>query len=456
MIYSIIDVETTGGNPKNSKITEIAIYNFDGNEIVDEFITLINPEMEIPDFIVRLTGIKNEMVQDAPKFYEVANKIIEMTENSLFVAHNVGFDYGMIRHEFKSLGYDYRRPHLCTVRASRVIIPGHESYSLGKLSRALDIKIEGRHRAGGDAMATVALFKIIHGKDKNKLSTFIQNEVNTSILHPQLDIDVLDDIPNKAGVYTFYNDANQRIYIGKSKHIKKRIEQHLKNHKTAKGLQMAKEIFRIEYEITGSEVIALLKESKEIKKYQPIFNRQLRKNKFPYGIFDVLNDEGYLELKLSLTSKTTLEPIQLFATKKEAQYKLEQIQEAYNLCQKLCGLYKTKTSCFHFEIKKCQGACLGIESTDDYNQRVEAYIASNVHSNNNFYIVDKGRVKGEKSLILVQNGSYAGYGYAPFHFNQLPPVRWFKFIEPAKEDKDSKWIVKHVQSSLAHLQIIPF
>ena len=134
MNYAIVDIETTGGSPKSSKITEIAIYKHDGKEVIDEFVTLINPEMPIPPFIVNLTGINDEMVKDSPKFYEIAKDIVEFTKDCVFVAHNVGFDYGIIRHEFRSLGFDYRRPHLCTVRASRYVIPGHDSYSLGKLT----------------------------------------------------------------------------------------------------------------------------------------------------------------------------------------------------------------------------------------------------------------------------------------------------------------------------------
>jgi len=138
--YVVVDIETTGGSPKSSKITEIALYKTDGAQILDEYITLINPEIPIPEFIVRLTGINDKMVETAPKFYEVAKKIIEFTQDCIFVAHNVAFDYGMIRGEFRSLGYDFRLPHLCTVRASRYMLPGHDSYSLGKLARALGIE----------------------------------------------------------------------------------------------------------------------------------------------------------------------------------------------------------------------------------------------------------------------------------------------------------------------------
>ena len=202
-MFVIVDVETTGGSPQNSKITELAMYKFDGTKIIEEFTTLLNPEMEIPEFIVRLTGITDQMVADSPKFFEIAKQILEFTNNCVFVAHNVSFDYGMFRSEFKRLGYDFRLPHLCTVRSSRNILPGHASYSLGKITRDLGISIVGRHRAGGDALATCKLFEIIYKKDEQKLRSFIQDELNPKSLHPNLDLDTIEAIPNKTGVYLF-------------------------------------------------------------------------------------------------------------------------------------------------------------------------------------------------------------------------------------------------------------
>jgi DNA polymerase-3 subunit epsilon len=160
-MYAVVDIETTGGNNKDGKITEIAIYIFNGQEITDSFISLINPECYIPNFITNLTGISNEMVANAPKFYEIARKIVEITANKIFVAHNVGFDYNFIRKEFKDLGYDFNRKTLCTVELGRKYLPGHKSYSLGKLCAELAIDINGRHRAGGDALATVKLLQLI-------------------------------------------------------------------------------------------------------------------------------------------------------------------------------------------------------------------------------------------------------------------------------------------------------
>ena len=300
MNYVIVDIETTGGSPKASKITEIAIYKHDGTNIIGEFSSLVNPEMKIPEFIVRLTGISDSMVASAPKFYELAKEIIEFTEGCIFVAHNVGFDYGILRHEFRTLGYDYRRPHLCTVRTSRYVIPGLESYSLGKLSRNLGIEIVGRHRAGGDALATAHLFTLLFEKDPDNLQKFIQQEVNPKILHPNLDLENLDEIPNKPGVYKFFNDLNQLIYIGKSKNIKKRINQHFTGI-DVKSKKIQNEVFTVTYEETGSELIALLKESEEIKIHKPIYNRAQRKNIFNLALYVETDKKGYLNLKIQKT-----------------------------------------------------------------------------------------------------------------------------------------------------------
>jgi len=441
MRFAIVDIETTGGSPKNSKITEIAVYVHDGKEIVDEFVSLVNPETKIPEFITKLTGISDKMVSEAPKFYEIAKKVIEITENCIFVAHNVGFDYNILRNEYKTLGFDYRRPHLCTVRASRFVIPGMASYSLGKLTAELGIKIKGRHRAGGDALATAHLFTLLIKKDPSNLETFIQKEVNPKILHPNLDLEILEELPLKTGVYKFFNEFNQLIYIGKSNQIKKRVEQHLRNTQTKKGIQMRSEIARIEYILTGSELIALLLESDLIKQHQPIYNRSLRKNRFPYGLYDYTDDNGYRRLFVGKQQGANQIPLTSFTTKAEGQKYLEYTCERLELCQKLCDLYPTKSACFHHSIKKCKGACIQQESREDYNPRVDEFINELLLNERSFYIMDKGRHRSEKSLVLVERGILCGYGYAPYHFNSIPVFRWKHFIELHEENKDSKMIL---------------
>jgi DNA polymerase-3 subunit epsilon len=441
MPFVIVDVETTGGSPKHSKITEIAMYKYDGNAIIDEFITLLNPEQSIPDFIVRLTGITDAMVKDAPKFYEVAKHILDFCEGSVFVAHNVGFDYGMLRNEFRALGYDFRFPHLCTVRAARFLLPGHNSYSLGKISAALGITIDGRHRAGSDALATTKLFDRIYHKDPQNLAHFIQHEVNPKNVHPKLDMNCVDDLPEKTGIYRFYDEYNRLIYIGKSKNVKKRVEQHLRNTTTAKGEMMRQEIARIEHELTGSELIAMLLESEEIKQHKPLFNRKLRRSIFTYGLYDEPNENGYLTLKVGLASKTEAVPLTYFNSKKEANEYVKNRGDYFGLCQKINGVYPSQDACFQHSVKQCAGACIGEEAPKNYNEKVTRFIASLRYDESSFYIVDKGRNRNEKSLVLIENGTYRGYGHAPYHFNQAAPLHWKRFIEIKDENRDIRSII---------------
>lgn len=444
MKFAIVDIETTGGNPKSSKITEIAIYISNGYEIIDEYVTLLNPESKIPPFIVQLTGISDKMVENAPKFFEVAKKIIEITEDCIFVAHNVGFDYGVIRHEFKNLGYDFRKKQLCTVRASRYMIQGEASYSLGKLCRSLGIELEGRHRAGGDALATTHLFHRLMLQSERDLHAFVQDDINPKILHPNLDLETLDELPNKAGVYKFFNEFNQLIYIGKSKQIKSRVEQHLKNVKTQKGIKMQAEIARIEYELTGSEWIALLLESELIKKHKPIYNRMLRRNSFPFGLFQLENQAGYKTLHIARISKTNELPLTTFTTQKEAIQYLTHICEKYELCQKLCGLYTSTSSCFAYQVKQCFGACIEKENQETYNNRVDNFVSNLLFEAQNFYIVDAGRTRYEKSLIKVENGTYIGYGFIPHFAIKNKPKSWTKYIDFRIEDKDVRTILQQL------------
>lgn len=454
MHYVIVDIETTGGSPQASKITEIAMYKHDGTHFIDEFVTLVNPGMKIPDFIVRLTGISDAMVKDAPHFYEIAKKIVEFSENCVFVAHNVGFDYNVIRQEFKSLGFDYRRTHLCTVRASRYILPGHDSYSLGKLCRSVGIELKGRHRAGGDAHATALLFQMIFAKSERNLMTFLQEDLNPKVLHPNLDLNELEEIPNKTGIYKFFDDANRLIYIGKSKHIRKRIDQHLRNTKTKKGIEMMSEICRIEFELTGSELIALLYECDLVKKHKPIYNKTLRKNQFPYGLFTFQDSASYLHFYVDKTAGKLENPMITFSSKAEAVNYLANLCTTAQLCEKLCGLYKTQTSCFGYQIKKCYGACVHEESPESYNARVREIIERHEFQQQNFYLVENGRMRNEKCLILVENGSYVGYGFVPYYVMKQPKHTWKKNIDLYQEDRDIRTILSHYLRKNADLNIV--
>jgi DNA polymerase-3 subunit epsilon len=418
-MYAIIDIETTGGSPHNSKITEIAIIKHDGEKVVEEYSTLINPECYIPFQITQLTGISNEMVRDAPPFYEVAKKIIELTEDAVFVAHNVNFDYSFVRAAFKDLGYTYHRKTLCTVRMSRQAFPGFSSYSLGNLCANLDIRIENRHRAMGDAKATAILFDKILQSNAN----IIDDIKNAAIaipknLPPQLKEDALSKIPTGiTGVYYFHNTLGDVIYVGKSNDIKKRILQHFASGKTKKSARMLNDVAHISIENTGSELIALLLESDEIKKLKPIYNTsQKRTSAVPYySIYEKLDDAGYVNLYVDRhqegrDSLTTVD------SGIEAKKIFERVVEKYNLCLAKCELHNFKGACFNYQIKKCNGACVGLENPEEYNERVEQAIKSFSFQNQSFFLIGKGREEGEKSVVCIERGHYKGFGYFDANF----------------------------------------
>lgn len=410
-VYAIIDIETSGGNPAKDKITEIAVILHNGTEVVQEFTSLINPECRIPYHISALTGITNEMVADAPKFFEVARDLVELTRDAVFVAHNVGFDYNFIRNEFRRLGYEFKRDQLCTVRLSRKLLPGHRSYSLGRLCDELHIEVKDRHRAYGDAIATAKLFNLLLETEKQNNTNFISGGGLPRDLNPHLDPSILKKLPEEPGVYYFYNRQLELIYIGKSKNIRTRVLSHFSNQSTSKAIQMRTEVADISFEKTGNELIALLKESEEIKQFKPLYNRAQRRSIFQYGLFFETDEDGYLTFFLRKTSDTDTLPLVCFSTKAEAHAFMNRIIDQFSLCQKLCGMYPTQGGCFHHEIGACKGACLGRETPASYNLRAEKVLNAYCFGFRNLLIIGAGRSHQEKAVVKIENGRYIGFGF---------------------------------------------
>ena len=439
-IYSILDIETTGGKYNEEGITEIAIYKFDGHEVVDQFSSLINPEREIQPFVVNLTGINSNMLRNAPKFYEVAKRIIEITEDTILVAHNAQFDYRILRTEFRRLGFDFSKETLCTVELAKDLIPEEESYSLGKLTRSLGIPVSDRHRAAGDAQATVKLFKMLLAKDldKNIIKESIRLEPKYQ-MEPKL-LDIIDSLPSIIGVYYMHNSNGDIIYIGKSKNIRRRVNQHFTstNHKSKKiQLQVA----AVTYEETGSELVALLKESEEIKRNKPFFNRALKQNIFSHGLYSFTDDNGYVNLKISNTNRKGT-PIITFSNMRSAKSFTTKLVDEHNLCQKLTGLHYTSSNCFNYTIKQCLGACVDEELFEDYNKRVTTIINYYMFDNQSIVIVDRGRAVDERSAVLIENGIFKGFGFYNLNYqiNNLDILE--NIITPMEHNRDTQHIIQ--------------
>ncbi|MEM1120540.1 MAG: exonuclease domain-containing protein [Bacteroidota bacterium] len=415
-LYAIVDIETTGGKASRSRITEIAIALHDGKKVIDTYETLINPETVIPFGITQLTGITQGMVEDAPKFYEVAKKIVEMTENAIFVAHNVRFDYGFVREEFKRLGFTYSRRQLCTVRLTRNTFPGLGSYSLDNLIRHFKIPFRNRHRAMGDVEATTILFEKILAKEESEkeMKALINLGVKESRLPKNITLEQLHALPEVAGVYYFYDKFGEVIYVGKSINIKKRVMEHFAKTTTKAG-KLQKHVDDISYEITGSELIALLYESYEIKRLRPPINRAQRLRNFPYVIHQYTNDEGFICLDIAKPTakiRKSLKVIAEYPKIASAKGYLMRALHVFELCAYHCNIESGNKPCFNYHVKKCFGSCANKETPEEYNERVlEAAEYLQTIFEEDFFIVDQGREETEKAVVLVEDGRYAGFGY---------------------------------------------
>ena len=441
-MYAVVDIETTGNGYKGQKITEISIFVFDGKIVVDEFTSLVNPEQNIPPFITNLTGITNAMVRNAPKFYEIAKDIIEITTDCVFVAHNVNFDYNVIHKEFADLGFPYKRKKLCTVRLSRKLIPGLPSYSLGKLCASIGIPLNDRHRAMGDTKATTLLFERLLQLDAEQqvFTSFLKPGSRQATLPPGLPKDIFDQLPERTGIYYFRDEKEEIIYVGKALNIKKRVLSHFYDKKN-REVAMCQQTVNITYEITGSELVALLLESSEIKRHYPVYNRAQRRNNEGYGIFSYEDRSGLIHLAWN-SLKNVPDPIIKFYNTTESRLFMERLCEEFELCPKYCHLQSNVNSCFHYQIKKCKGICRGEESLESYNERVKKAIDYMSNDTKSYVIRQRGRNEEEKSFVLIENGIYQGYGFID-HDQQVSSLSELKeFLILKKDNRDVQRILR--------------
>ena len=408
MIYTIIDVETTG---QSNRMTEISIFKYDGTIVIEEFTSLINPESFIPQHITALTGIDNGLVADAPVFAEVAQDILNITEDTIFVAHNVNFDYNVISGEFKRIGLEFTRKKLCTVRLSRRLIPGHRSYSLGKICKALDINLVDRHRARGDAEATVILFELLLQQPtaSDVFKEFLNKNSREATLPPNLPKASFEALPHAAGIYYFKDKKGKVIYVGKAKDLKKRVLSHFYS-KTKKSLAMVRETRDIDFEISGSELIALLMEDAAIKHHFPIYNVVAKRTIQTFSIFSYEDRKGVLHLA-SNKGRLVPNPIITFFNVRDVRSYLEKICAQYNLCPKYCHLQESVSECSHYSITNCKGICRDIESVEDYNNRVLEAINDMSHQRADVIVREKGRHTNEEAFVMIKDGEYLGYGF---------------------------------------------
>ncbi|MEL6124362.1 MAG: exonuclease domain-containing protein, partial [Bacteroidota bacterium] len=354
--YAIIDVETTGGMHHRDKVIEVAIILTDGREIIDSFQSLVHPERSIPYHITRITGIDDDMVAHAPRFYEIAKDIIEIMDGAIFVAHNVKFDYNFIKEEFKSLGYAFNKKRLCTVKLTRSTMPGLRSYGLDNLIKHFDIEVDARHRAYDDTLATWKIFKTIISDmdDSYHVNQLINEGLDASILPRGMSMDEMHATPETPGVYYLCNEEDDVLYVGKAKNIRSRLFQHFRNL-SRKSTNIYAMVHRLHYKETGSELLALLLELYEIKRLKPELNKALRRTDYNYALYLHANAaQGKPRLILNKNNKANdlkYQKLKLYSSKGHAECSLQELLLHHEICIRHAKSRATEFACY------CEGSC---------------------------------------------------------------------------------------------------
>lgn len=442
-MYSIIDIETTGGHAQHHCITEVAIINFDGEEITREFSTLVQPDTPIPNFITHFTGITNEMVAQAPRWDEVMDMIDEITRNRILIAHNAHFDYSFLKSAFLQSGKSFLRKTLCTLRLTRQLFPGLPSYSLDKLCRHFKINPLPEHRAAPDAWAALHLFKLLRNQDyQGIIQSSLKKKSNEYTLPPHLLQQTIQSLPANAGVYYFLDKHQQVLYVGKAKSIHTRVLQHFtSNSSTRSRTRLMNSIHDIRYECCGNELLAMLMESAEIKKHFPPFNVSQKISDTNFGIYCYEDGRGYLRFAVKKLRKND-QPLISFSALQEARTFLHEKVHEFHLCPKLCSLQSSVAACFDVEAGKCDGACTGKIPADEYNGRVNEALHGMKADSITCAIIGNGRNEDESSVVIIENGKYLGYGFAAKTVSDGSFQSLKEIVQPQRDNREVQMIIR--------------
>ncbi|MFZ4059126.1 MAG: exonuclease domain-containing protein [Ferruginibacter sp.] len=425
-MYAIVDIETTGGYASASRITEIAIYVHDGERVVRHFESLVNPEQSIPRYITALTGIDDDMVEDAPVFDAIAETVYDILKDTVFVAHNVNFDFSFIKHQLQLSGLNLSVPKLCTVRLGRKIFPGLPSYSLGKLCQSLHIPIEDRHRAGGDAKATVLLWEhyLAHGGMED-IDKMLKRTSGEQWLPLQLQKDAINNLPTSPGVYYFHDEKDKVIYVGKAVNIKKRVSSHFTHHDAGnKRQQFLRLIRRISYQSCATELEAIVLESAEIKKRWPKYNYSQKQATNRFALYCYEDNKGYKRLAIDKLKKN-IPPIYRFNLLREGQAMMRKLADAYELHYKLCFMDKGPIDDTEWEM---------IGEPQQYNQRVEQALAALEIDLPTFAVIDEGPDETQRLCLLIERGCFWGMGYLPQSMQNYTSDEIKLFLNPMHDN----------------------
>jgi len=404
-MYAIVDIETTGGHASANGITEIAVYIHDGKKVVKHFETLINPLQKIPAYITALTGIDNYMVADAPLFEDIAATLYQLLNDTIFVAHNVNFDYSFIKYHLKASGYELAEKKLCTVRLSRKTFPGLPSYSLGNLCRSLSLPIDNRHRAGGDAKATVKLLEycMANGGDEHIAQMLKKSSAEQWLPLHLTKADILK-LPAGPGVYYFHDAKDKIVYVGKAINIKKRVSSHFThNDPDRKRQNFLRIICKISCKECATELEAIILESTEIKRLWPKYNYSQKQPAQKFALYMFEDGRGYQRLAID-KKKKNVPSLYCFNLLHEGLVMLKKMAEEFELHEKLCFIDKTPFSELDY---------ISLESPLTYNQKIKNAVEALEEKLPTFAVMDDGIKEEEKLCLLIERGSFWGMGYMP-------------------------------------------
>ncbi len=404
-MYAIVDIETTGGNPSISGITEICVVITDGTTIHQVYETFVNPGTRIPGYITSLTGITDDMIENAPSFANIANDLYHLLHDKVFVAHNVNFDYSFLKSAFGSLGFSFNPMKLCTVKLARKAFPQRKSYSLGNICSSLGIEISNRHRAGGDAMATAELFgRCLNNIGHEQILKMARTSVRKIQLPPGLDEKVIATIPETPGIYHFLGDKGKRLYTGKANNLRKRIHQHFDVTRGKSAIQLEK-VLSLDWEECGNELISLLEEAVAINKYWPEWNVAGKSIGSKYALIHYKTGSGMVKLQTEKRRKGSITGIP-FPRLGDAQKMLSKLIGEHDLCPVLIRMNGT---CF------TPGCYCSLEKAElvvsEHNERVFKAINSLTNSKDKVIITGPGRISGEYSITVIENGAVKGWGF---------------------------------------------
>lgn len=372
-----IDVETSGTSASYNRIIEIGIIKVVEGKVVREFNSLINPLGYVDPFIENMTGITSQELEKAPEFYAVKDELLEILDDCVFVAHNVRFDYGFMRNEFKRIGIKFSSKHFDTIKLARLLYPNYRRYNLDSIIENFNIECKNRHRAYDDAKV---LYEFYNLSQKNIKPELFEQAVSIALkrttVPTNIPIEVIDSLPETPGVYIFYGQDGAILYIGKSVNIRDRVLSHFSNdHLSSSDMKLSQLAFTIEAIPTAGELSALLLESTMIKEKQPILNKALRDSRKMVILLKKTDKNGFNTIETQELSSIYSEDINkilgVFRTQKQTKEYLYTVAKEYNLCPKLLGIEKGKGACFYSYLGQCKGACKDKEIPIKYNLRFD-------------------------------------------------------------------------------------